>query len=215
MSNSGSDITGDGTEAKPFASIQKAIDTLPKNLNGHCNTIHVAAGTYEGFAISGFYGGARSTGAGVEVIGDENGGTVITGSVEVCSCEVPIIIYYLKVTGMTNGVNISVISCCGFVHLVSCKCTGTTAGSGIWIYKAMAALNNCEVSDKTESAIMMDGSVVFASHISGSGNAVGFRVGNSTRGNAGLLIGDDHNIIGTTKYLRNRGGVVFADGALV
>lgn len=215
MSNSGSDTTGDGTEAKPFATIQKAVDSLPKNLNGHRNIIHVAAGTYAGFSISGFYGGAYSNQNGIRISGDENGGTVIAGAVEVLSCEAPVGLYFLTVTGVSSNYNISVLSCGGFVGLRSCKCTGTTAKGGIWIQHTMAAIFDCEVSDKTGAAIAIDGSVVFASNIKGSGNTVCFHVGHSSSGNAGLLIGDLHNIAGTTKYLRDRGGVVFADGALV
>lgn len=215
MSNSGSDITGDGTETKPFASIQKAIDTLPKNLNGHRGAIHVAAGTYEGFSLRSFYGCAYSLYDGVEISGDKNGGTVITGSVKINSCEVSIQIRNLEVTGTVDDFDIYVYAGGGFISLISCKCTGTTAGSGILLYKAMAALYDCEVSGKTGTAIKIDGSVVFASYIKGSSNTVCFNVGSSSSGMAGLLIGDVYQITGTTKYLRNRGGVVFADGALV
>lgn len=215
VSNSGSDTTGDGTEAKPFATIQKAVDSLPKNLNGHRNTIHVAVGTYAGFHVFCFYGGAYRNRNGIEILGDENGGTMITGAVVVASCEAPVGLYYLNVTGMEAGHNISVLSCGGSINLHTCKCTGTTAENGMWIQTTRATLFNCEVSDKTGAAIEIDGSVVFASHISGSGNAVCFRVGHSSSGKAGLLIGDLHNIAGTTKYLRDRGGIVFANGALV
>lgn len=215
VSNSGSDTTGDGTQAKPFASIQKAVDSLPKNLNGHRNIIHVAAGTYAGFSISGFYGGSYSNKDGIRILGDGNSGTVITGGVTVDSCEAPVGLYFLTVTGASNNYNISVLSCGGFINFHTCKCTGTTAEGGIWIYHTMAAIFDCEVSDKTGAAIAIDGSVVFASNIKGSGNTVCFHVGHSSSGNAGLLIGDLHNIAGTTKYLRDRGGVVFADGALI
>lgn len=58
VSPSGSDTTGTGTSASPFASINKAVSVLPRNLNGKTVTINVAAGTYSGStAISGFCGG--------------------------------------------------------------------------------------------------------------------------------------------------------------
>lgn len=213
--NSGSDTAGDGTAAKPFASIQKALDSLPKDLNGHKNTIHVAAGTYAGFNIDGFYGGSYANHNGVTIQGDENGGTIISGPAEIYSCEAPVGLYYLKVTGVENNANISILSCGGFVTLKGCKCTGTTAKGGLWIQNTRASLFDIEVSDKTGNAVSIDGSVVFASNIKGSGNTVCFKIGSSSTGKAGLLIGDLHNITGTTKYLRERGGVVFADGALV
>ena len=58
VSTSGSDTGGDGTSAAPFATIQKALDTLPKWLDGHTATIDIAAGTYPGgVVIEGFRGG--------------------------------------------------------------------------------------------------------------------------------------------------------------
>lgn len=58
VSTSGNDLTGDGTSAAPYATIQKAIDSLPKWLDGYMATISMAAGTYEEkVVIEGFQGG--------------------------------------------------------------------------------------------------------------------------------------------------------------
>lgn len=58
VSKSGNDASGDGEQNNPFASIQKAIDSVSKNLNNKEITIVVEAGTYaENVKISGFYGG--------------------------------------------------------------------------------------------------------------------------------------------------------------
>lgn len=46
VATTGSDITGNGTQEKPYKTINKAIDSIPKNLNGHTCTIKVAVGTY-------------------------------------------------------------------------------------------------------------------------------------------------------------------------
>lgn len=43
----GSDTNGDGTAAAPYATIQRAVDSIPKLLNGYTVNIDVAAGTYE------------------------------------------------------------------------------------------------------------------------------------------------------------------------
>lgn len=59
VSKSGNDASGDGTENAPFATIQHAIDSLPKNLANKDITINIASGTYaEDVIVSGFYGGA-------------------------------------------------------------------------------------------------------------------------------------------------------------
>ena len=58
VSGSGSDSLGDGTSANPFATITKALDSLPKNLNGFDANINIVAGTYnENVVVSGFFGG--------------------------------------------------------------------------------------------------------------------------------------------------------------
>ena len=59
VSKSGNDASGDGSSGLPFATIQHAIDSVPKNLAGKEITINVASGTYtEDVEVSGFYGGS-------------------------------------------------------------------------------------------------------------------------------------------------------------
>lgn len=55
---SGSNTLGDGSSTSPYATIAKALSTLPKNLNGYDVTISAATGTYnEDVSVSGFFGG--------------------------------------------------------------------------------------------------------------------------------------------------------------
>lgn len=59
VSTSGNDSSGDGSSSYPFRTIQKAIDSAPKNLDGKTITINIASGTYsEDIVVSGFYGGS-------------------------------------------------------------------------------------------------------------------------------------------------------------
>jgi hypothetical protein len=58
VSTAGSDTLGDGTAANPYATITKALNSLPKNLNGYDALINIAAGTYaEDVDIHRFSGG--------------------------------------------------------------------------------------------------------------------------------------------------------------
>lgn len=58
VTTSGNDASGDGSESKPFRTIQKAINSLPKDLANKEVTINIASGTYsENVEIAGFYGG--------------------------------------------------------------------------------------------------------------------------------------------------------------
>ena len=61
--SSGSDAAGTGSASAPYASIQKALDSLPKCLGGYHAQIDIAAGTYEErVTIDGFYGGRLTLG---------------------------------------------------------------------------------------------------------------------------------------------------------
>lgn len=58
VATTGSNSTGNGTQAKPFATVSKAISTLPKNLNEYNAVINIAAGSYgEVITILGFCNG--------------------------------------------------------------------------------------------------------------------------------------------------------------
>lgn len=58
VSTTGSDTTGTGTESAPFATITKALSTLPKFLNGFNPSVYVSSGTYrEVVRINNFVGG--------------------------------------------------------------------------------------------------------------------------------------------------------------
>ena len=63
VSATGSDINGDGNSDAPFATIQKAIDALPKNLDGHRAEISIGYGVYaERIKVEGFSGGRLAIG---------------------------------------------------------------------------------------------------------------------------------------------------------
>ena len=63
VATTGSDVTGDGTSAAPYATIQKAVDSLPKWMDGHTATISIANGTYEEtVSLVGFQGGILELG---------------------------------------------------------------------------------------------------------------------------------------------------------
>lgn len=73
VSPSGSDADGDGTSITPYASIQKALDSLPKHLGGFTATVSIANGTYdERVLVEGFSGGKL-------VIGQSGRSVVVRG----------------------------------------------------------------------------------------------------------------------------------------
>lgn len=69
VSKSGNDASGDGSQNLPFATIQHAIDSIPKDIGGKEITIDVASGTYsEEIEISGFSGAPLRFNIGVVTI---------------------------------------------------------------------------------------------------------------------------------------------------
>ena len=46
VATTGSDTTGDGSQMAPFATISKALSSIPKNLNGFAARVRIGAGTY-------------------------------------------------------------------------------------------------------------------------------------------------------------------------
>lgn len=73
VSTTGSDADGDGSSAAPFATIQAAVNALPKCLGGHVASIDISAGTYnERVRIDGFNGGRL-------IIGEAGRSVVIRG----------------------------------------------------------------------------------------------------------------------------------------
>ncbi len=60
ISPTGNDATGDGSQLNPWASLNKAVASIPKNLNGYRATISMAQGSYymsSALSVSSFLGG--------------------------------------------------------------------------------------------------------------------------------------------------------------
>lgn len=66
VSGAGSDVLGDGSQTNPYATIQKAVNSLPVNLNGFNATIHIASGTYNEDVLI-----ARTFGGNIVLSGDD------------------------------------------------------------------------------------------------------------------------------------------------
>ncbi|MGI6085951.1 MAG: hypothetical protein ACOYIF_11020, partial [Acetivibrionales bacterium] len=91
VSNTGSDGTGDGTQTNPYATIQKAVNELPKHLSFDA-TIYVNGDTAGGINLSNF------DGAGILSILPKTSGQIynITGKVEIKYCLCPIVVGYCR-----------------------------------------------------------------------------------------------------------------------
>lgn len=172
VSTSGSDNTGNGTSASPYASITKALSTIPKNLNGYTATINIAAGTYyEDVTINGYIGGN------VVLTGSQDNSVSINSLqvIETDFVQVSNILLTLS-AGTANGALYIRNSACIIWKPVSMLGVANrgiycTIGGSVYISSAI-------ISEKTDAVFAEQGGSVHVSTIGGSANATGLRAVN-------------------------------------
>ena len=165
VSGAGSDVLGDGSSTNPYATITKAIGSLPKNLNGYSATINIAAGTYnEDVIVSLTYGGM------IVLSGATNASVQIRSLRVWHDAIVQIVNIDLAITGMADGNAISVtnakLMCLGRVST-----TGAVANGVYLNHNAYAMFSDLSVSNTTYAAVYtVNTSRFFAINIAGNGN---------------------------------------------
>ncbi|MBE5991886.1 MAG: hypothetical protein E7247_05755 [Paenibacillaceae bacterium] len=116
VSTAGSNTTGDGTAAKPFKTIQYAIDTLPKDFGGYFATITISSGTYvEDILISGFSGTLQLT-----LLGNVTTGSITIGNSRVTcaasiACTLSIKYLYVTASGRFDSFSAVGIKTTGYI----------------------------------------------------------------------------------------------------
>lgn len=184
----GSDANGDGTSARPFRTIQRAIDMLPKNLGGNTVTINIESGTYsEAINICGFYSGL------LIITGDDASTTIVDGFTEQhklydCSARIrfqnltlkatTIPLEYMAVVSLINCTSSSVFNCL----MDGTNTTATATNNRGFEFVASTAevenvvFSNCEtcmIAPVRENQLNPP-SFISAAKISGSGNMYGY-----------------------------------------
>lgn len=146
-SEKGSDETGNGTADFPYATIQKAVDTLAKASQV---SIVVRKGTYEPVTISGKTpGGTYYTTAKIRIVAEDGPeGTSIVGGdgVRCAYIQWPSVIQGFTLTGTTGSGSGSVAwaNSSGNGHLADCVITGNTGSSSLAYQFSMV---RCRVVD--------------------------------------------------------------------
>jgi hypothetical protein len=160
----GSD-SGDGSAAKPFKTIGKAIAQIPQVVN-HGYTINIAFGTYnETLNMSGLIGSGSIT-----FNGDVNvsSNVTVSGDTVLVTCSVPIFI---------NGINFTstnlplVVARCMFVGLDKCNIVSVAAGSTATSFlETFGRITNSTISNKFHCVNVDIGAQVTLINNSGTGN---------------------------------------------
>lgn len=203
--STGNDETGDGSETAPYATIQKAVDSVPKCLGGFTATVDIADGSYlERVRIDGFYGGRLELGAAgrdVTVLGVS---VLASGVVRL---NIPYIAVMtddestlLYVGSGSNVLIVSPITINGVGHVP----TGLAVeqNSILAAIGSEVTINNC-----TENAIhILSGSRATFGSVSGSGNGgVGFRA------NAGSVLSYvSSTLTAATAAMATGGGKIYS-----
>lgn len=170
---SGSDTIGDGTADAPFATIQFAVNSIPKHLGGRTATIDIAAGTYnERVSVAGFSGGKLVLGVagrnvvvrGIAVEGSSLVNVNISNITKTASFGGPLLL-------ANNGSNVSIGSSIA-INGINDSVSGISATNGSNIYSATGTI--VSISDCNGAAAMADMcSLISFDTITGANNIIG------------------------------------------
>ena len=177
VAKTGSDENGDGSEAAPYLTIQKAVNTLPRLLL-HRVIIRVHGGTYDEDVVLAAFCGHENL-----VLQGASGESVRVKTVYVYQCIPTVFVENLTLTGvLASYYNVSLVfSDCRSVLANQITCTGAVASAvgGAFRFNivGMAQVTNCVISNKP-IAIDVNGAVVYLnSSDKGTNNTVGIRCG--------------------------------------
>lgn len=186
VAKTGSDNTGNGSAAKPYLTIQKAIDSLPRILLERA-IITVHEGTYsENVKVIGFFGNEQLQLSAAE------GETVSVSTICAANC----LGASLEISGFTvTGVNTASsytwsvwANCCSEVIFRNITCTVEAAQQTVgsfWLYDVgIAKIRDTVISNKQIALDVLSSAVYLNSTVTGSANTVGIRCGSSW-GNCG------------------------------
>ena len=186
VAKTGNDTTGDGSESKPYLTIQKALNSLPKLLLARADIV-IHGGTYEEAVLVYGFSGANS----LTIEGTENETVKIkTVDIRAVNLAEAVQLRNVELVGTSeDGYNFSVRTVDSeFVVLENVSCTNATASSYLGAFRfdstLFVRLTGCTISNKAVALDVAAAVVYMNSTVTGTGNTVGIRCG-SGWGNAG------------------------------
>lgn len=204
VATTGSDTGGDGTVAAPYATIKKAVDSIPKVLNGNHVTIDIAEGTYaERVQIDGFSGGRLTLGVAGRAV-TVHGISVWSSSF--VRINISNITYSSSYPGalLYGGANSEVFVAGGLTLQGG---GATTIGIGF---------EQGSILTTTGTTITISGTTYAAVHANTGAKVVLYRIagtantGSALRAdNGGLVTYDIRTLEATTLFLTNSGGKIY------
>ncbi len=206
VATTGSDTTGDGTSAKPFATIQRALDNVPKNLGGNTYIINVSSGTYAGFSINSFYNGDLKIKGGNAQ--SEASLYNINTDITISHCDLRRLdLNTFNVTGFI----VAQRSSCVILDAITITNLNKNAMGVIAQYESTVNLMRCIVSNRQYGVVAELGSYVSVWSTSGNGNDIALFAG-GTSGTSSIITLNESTITGTTRFAQTYGGVIIENG---
>lgn len=195
VTTSGSDFSGDGTETKPFKTIQNAINSIPKDLGNQEITINVGSGTYsEEVMISGFYGGMLRLAVGSITISSL---TIYDSFVVVSGDSLTI-----AASGKTYGIHCH--RGANVILQINTTITGSTNGIYNVYGSRLSARNAVTINSCTYAVVCNFAALAYIFSLSGSKN------NNGIQASGGIAtIGSVVASMASTLYLTSNGGRIY------
>lgn len=193
VSTTGSNSTGDGSQATPFATINKALSTIPKNLNGFTATIMIASGTYTENVYAAHFGNGHLVFSGI------SGDSVTVNKFEVTNSK------FVEVTEISLNIQN------GFFHAIASSirvATPFTASGAVYgvyatnfsdvLFASTATINNAE----NYGVVSTSASKIYIATLAGSGNKMNVAC---TLGGV-CVFGVDSSTTSGAQYFTDTGG---------
>ena len=202
VATTGSDTDGQGTSASPYATIQKAIDSLPKYLDSRHAQIDIANGTYdERVTVDGFSGGRLTIGVTGRTVTVRGISIMSSAAVRICISNITYSASYAGTLLYADyGSNVTII------NPITIRGGGTGAGIAASRGSLITSIGS------TVALLSVGGACVLAT--GGSLIAMGTVEGNSNT-SSGLRAEQGSTICYTSKNLTATGGDITLSGGRI
>lgn len=198
VTKSGNDSTADGTSAKPFLTIQGALNSIPKNLNGYMANINIGAGTYAGEVNVEYFADGRVTFTGASKAAVKIQGIlrIRKSGLNIENIALTIENSYLYVTeqGWVNLDTTASLVCSGAAYGVYARYGGHACLTGV-----------ATIKNTTSNAIRAgENSTIYVYDATGTGNATGIYA------QGGMVFIRAQDLGATTEYATAHGGKIYS-----
>lgn len=195
VATTGSDAVGDGSQASPFATITKALTSIPKNLNGFVATVNIAGGVYQESVYAAYFGNGllRITGKAGDVVTVDKIEFFNVNYVEIDSISLHIQSQFFHVNASSVRVQ------------TPFSASGSQYGVYASYFSNVSFRDTVTVNGVPNAIFATSGSSIFVTHLLGSGNTVAFA---STQGS--ICAFDKDESTATTKYYTLAGGRIYS-----